>query len=209
MWLVAGLGNPGPEYAKTRHNIGFMVVDRLAARAGDIRFSKQFKGEAARIQLRAEPTILLKPVTYMNLSGDSVQPAAAYFKVPTEQVIVVHDDIDLEMGQIKIKVGGGHGGHNGIRSVAQRMGPNFFRIRLGVGRPGGRGDKVVGHVLGGFSSAEQVALEELVDAGCDAVESLMSQGLLPTQNRFHTRGKKEEKPKKSSRAKAPPRADES
>lgn len=191
MWLVAGLGNPGPEYANTRHNIGFMVIDRLAARAGDVRFTRQFKGEASRVQLRGEAIVLLKPLTFMNLSGDSVQPAAAYFKVPTEQVVIVHDDIDLEMGQIKIKVGGGHGGHNGIRSVAGRLGPNFFRIRLGVGRPNGRGDKVVGHVLGGFSGGEQVALEELIDAGSDAVESLLTQGLLPTQNRFHTRAKVE------------------
>lgn len=197
MWLIAGLGNPGPDYANTRHNIGFMVVERLAARTGGVRFTKQFKGEAARTQLRNEPIVLLKPLTYMNLSGDSVQPAAAYFKIPTENVIVVHDDIDLEMGQIKVKVGGGHGGHNGIRSVAQRMGTNFFRIRLGVGRPNGRGDKVVGHVLGGFSGAEQVALQELVDAGCDAVESLLTQGLLPTQNRFHTRAKNEKAAKPS------------
>lgn len=187
MWLIAGLGNPGAEYAKTRHNVGFMVIDKLAQRAGVSSFSKQFKAEVARADLAGQPCVLVKPQTYMNLSGDSVQPAAAFFKVPAERVIVVHDDIDLELGQIKLKIGGGHGGHNGIRSIAGRMGPEFYRVRLGVGRPGGKGGKVVGHVLGPFSKQEQTDAEILVEEGADAVELLLKEGLLAAQNRYHAR----------------------
>lgn len=185
MWLVAGLGNPGPEYERTRHNIGFLVVDRLAQRCGIGRFGKQFKAEVARAEVRGEPCVLVKPLTFMNLSGDAVQPAAAFFKVPGERVIVVHDDIDLSLGQIKLKSGGGHGGHNGIRSIAARMGPDFLRVRLGVGRPGGKGSHVIGHVLGTFSRDEEAALVSLVEQGADAVEMLIREGLLAAQQRFH------------------------
>lgn len=187
MWLIAGLGNPGPEYEWTRHNIGFLVVDRLAERWRAPAFSQQKKGAVARAIVRGEPCLLVKPLTYMNLSGECVQPLAAYYKVAPEHVIVVHDDIDLELGQIKLKRGGGHGGHNGVRSIAGRMGSDFYRVRAGVGRPGGKGDKVVGHVLGRFVGREEEAAKILIEEAADAVELLLAQGLEAAQRRFHTR----------------------
>ena len=150
MWLVAGLGNPGAEYAATRHNIGFMAIDALA---GPVRFTSKFHGESAALSIEGEKLILLKPMTYMNLSGKSVQAAMAFYKIPPANVIVLHDELDLPLGKLRIKRGGGANGHNGIKDIDQSIGPDYWRIRLGIGHPG-TPEQVHGHVLSRFSEAE-------------------------------------------------------
>lgn len=151
MFLLVGLGNPGPEYALTRHNIGFMAVDALADAA---RFSSKFHGETATLSIEDTKIILLKPMTYMNLSGKSVQAAMAFYKIAPEHIIVLHDEIDLPLGKIRIKQGGGANGHNGLKDIDQMIGPDYWRIRLGIGHPGMK-EQVHGHVLSRFSSDEQ------------------------------------------------------
>jgi PTH1 family peptidyl-tRNA hydrolase len=133
MFLVVGLGNPGAEYAATRHNIGFMAIDALA---GPARFTSKFHGETASLSIEDQKLVLLKPMTYMNLSGKSVQAAMAFYKIPPENVIVLHDELDLPLGRLRIKRGGGANGHNGIKDIDQMVGPDYWRIRLGIGHPG-------------------------------------------------------------------------
>ncbi len=156
MWLVVGLGNPGSDYAATRHNIGFMAVDALAAHE---RFSSKFHGETASRSIEGEKVILLKPMTFMNLSGKSVQAAMSFYKIPPENVIVLHDELDLPLGKIRIKQGGGANGHNGLKDIDQMVGPDYWRIRLGIGHPGMK-EQVHSHVLSRFTAEEQ----KLVDA---------------------------------------------
>lgn len=200
MWIVTGLGNPGPKYDGTRHNIGFMVVDALAARGRAGSFQTKFKGEAVTSRVGSESVLLLKPSTYMNLSGDSVGPAMQFYKVGLENLIVIHDDLDLDLGQIKLKKGGGHGGHNGIRHISGRLGPDFVRVRAGIGRPKHKG-AVSSFVLTSFSGEEQEMADLLIQKVADAVEVVISEGLLAAQNRFHE--KKAKKPK-ANREKQPP-----
>lgn len=200
MFLVAGLGNPGRGYAAHRHNVGFMVVDRLAAMA-ETSFRSKFSGEWSRVELRRNDFILLKPTTYMNLSGDSVQPCAAFFKVKPSEVIVVHDELDLPFGEVRIKKGGGHGGHNGLRSIIGRMGADFIRIRVGIGRPpaGFRGD-VADFVLSSFSAEEcGEALEKTLESASKAVLDIAARGLPAAMKKRNTRKKKPKakKPKPS------------
>lgn len=199
MWLVVGLGNPGAKYAETRHNIGFMVVDQLARKAG-VSFNTQFKAQVARSDFKSERVIFMKPQTFMNLSGESVQPAASFFKVPPEQIIVVHDDIDLDVGQLKFKLGGGHGGHNGLRDIDKRLGPNFLRVRAGVGRPQHKSAAVHSHVLGRFADSEIDEVRKLIDRSCDAVELMVGEGLKAAQNRFQVKKPKKKKPQKDPQA---------
>lgn len=203
MWLVVGLGNPGPKYAGTRHNVGFMVVDRLAERARAAPFTGKFKGELTSCHLAGEQVLLLKPLTFMNVSGDCVQPAMAFYKLHPDQLIVIHDDLDLELGQLKLKKGGGHGGHNGIRHISQRLGPEFIRIRAGIGRPPGQ-KSVSSHVLEGFSGPEADVAAILIEKTADAVELVIKDGLTAAQNRFQEK-KKQKKGKDN--AKAPPEAE--
>ena len=155
MWLVVGLGNPGSDYAQTRHNIGFMAVDALA---GHARFTSKFHSETASLSIEGEKVILLKPQTFMNLSGKAVQAAMAFYKIAPEQVIVLHDELDLPLGKIRIKQGGGANGHNGLKDIDQMIGPDYWRIRLGIGHPG-TAEQVHGHVLSKFTAEER----ELVD----------------------------------------------
>ena len=157
MWLIAGLGNPGPEYAPTRHNIGFMAVDALAGAAG---FSSKFHGETATLSIEGEKVVLLKPMTFMNLSGKSVQAAMAFYKIPPENVIVLHDELDLPLGKIRIKQGGGANGHNGLKDIDRLVGVNYWRIRLGIGHPGIK-EQVHGHVLSRFTSDEQAVVDQV------------------------------------------------
>jgi PTH1 family peptidyl-tRNA hydrolase len=194
VWIIAGLGNPGKQYEKTRHNIGFLVADKLASRAGVFSWSKQFKAEVAKLDAGGDRCVVLKPQTFMNLSGESVQGAMAFFKASKEEIIVVHDEVDLPLGRIKLKQGGGHGGHNGIRDIAGRIGPDFFRVRVGVGRPDGE-KSTSSHVLGGFSPAEQRAVDRLVEQAADAVEMIISDGLKAAQLKFHTDGAKKKNKK--------------
>jgi PTH1 family peptidyl-tRNA hydrolase len=182
--LVAGLGNPGREYERNRHNAGWMVADELARRHG-ASFRGKFSGRLAETRLGEARIALLKPETYMNESGRSVAPAARFFKLAPEAVLVVHDDVDLEPGRIQARLGGGLAGHNGLRSIAQALGTNeFLRLRLGVGRPG-RGDPrpVADYVLSPFEPEEDA--EGLVARAADAVEMLVADGLDATQARFN------------------------
>jgi PTH1 family peptidyl-tRNA hydrolase len=182
--LVAGLGNPGREYERTRHNAGWLVLDELARRHGGSWRSK-FSGSLAEVRLGELRLALLKPETYMNESGRSVGAAARFFKVPAEQVLVVHDDVDLEAGRLQARSGGGLAGHNGLRSLAQHLGSqDFLRLRIGVGRPG-RGDprSVSDWVLSNFAPEEDV--DALIARSADAVEAIATEGLEPAQQRFN------------------------
>ena len=182
--LVAGLGNPGPEHARDRHNVGWMVVDELARRHGGS-FKGKFRGRIADVRVREAKLALLKPETYMNESGASIQAAAAYYKVAPEHVVVVHDDVDLETGRLQARLGGGLAGHNGLRSIAARVGTqDFLRLRVGVGRPG-RGDRrpVADYVLSAFQPEDDG--EAVVARAADAVETLVAEGLEGTQRRFN------------------------
>ena len=182
--LVVGLGNPGREYERTRHNAGWLVLDELARRHGGSWRSK-FSGSLAEVRLGGLRLALLKPETYMNESGRSVGAAARFFKVEPRQVLVVHDDVDLEPGRLQARAGGGLAGHNGLRSLAQDLGTHDFeRLRIGVGRPG-RGDRrsVSDWVLSGFSPEDDV--DALVSRSADAVEAIASEGLETAQARFN------------------------
>ena len=184
--LVAGLGNPGREYAETRHNVGFMVADELARRHGGS-WRGKFSGELSEVRADGIRLALLKPQTYMNESGRSVGAAARFFKVEPEALIVVHDDVDLASGRVQVRLGGGLAGHNGLRSVAQQLGTSEFgRVRIGVGRPE-RGDQrpVADFVLSPFPP--EVDVEALVARAADAVESVAREGLDEAQNRFNER----------------------
>ncbi|MBN9112863.1 MAG: aminoacyl-tRNA hydrolase [Pseudonocardia sp.] len=184
--LVVGLGNPGPEYAETRHNVGFRVVELLAARAGGGRFSKhKSNADVLEGRLAGRKVVLAKPRTYMNVSGGPVAGLLRYFSVPATELVVVHDDLDLGFGVVRLKQGGGEGGHNGLRSISQSCGTrDYLRVRFGIGRPPGRQDPA-DFVLKRFSSVENKELEFAVDLAADAVEALLSDGLESTQNRFH------------------------
>jgi PTH1 family peptidyl-tRNA hydrolase len=182
--LVAGLGNPGREYARTRHNVGWMVVDELARRHGGAWRSK-FSGQLAEVRIDRARLALLKPETYMNESGRSIGAGARFFKTPVQSVLVAHDDVDLEEGRLQARAGGGLAGHNGLRSISSALGSqDFLRLRIGVGRPG-RGDRrsVADYVLAGFEPETDV--EALVARAADAVESIVRDGLDAAQQRFN------------------------
>ena len=182
--LVVGLGNPGREYERTRHNAGWLVLDELARRHGGSWRSK-FSGSLAEVRLGDAKLALLKPETYMNESGRSVGAAARFFKVPPEQVLVAHDDVDLESGRLQARSGGGLAGHNGLRSLGQHLGSqDFLRLRIGVGRPG-RGDprSVANWVLSPFAPEEDA--DALVSRSADAVETIVSEGLEAAQQKFN------------------------
>jgi PTH1 family peptidyl-tRNA hydrolase len=182
--LVVGLGNPGREHARNRHNVGWLVVDELARRH-DASWRAKFAGRLADLRVDGHRVALLKPETYMNESGRSVRAAAAFFKVEPDAVLVVHDEGDFDLGRLQVRRGGGLAGHNGLRSVAQHLGtPDFLRLRVGVGRPG-RGDprSLADFVLSDFEPHEDVA--ELVERAANAVETLDAEGLEATQRRFN------------------------
>jgi PTH1 family peptidyl-tRNA hydrolase len=184
-WLVVGLGNPGPSYAGNRHNVGFMVLDLLADRVG-ARF-KAHKGRADVVEgrLAGLPAVLAKPKTYMNLSGGPVASLRDFFKVPAERIVVVHDELDIPYGAVRLKLGGGDNGHNGLRSITASLGTrDYLRVRVGVGRPPGRQDPA-DYVLKDFSAAERKELGFHVDRAADAVEALLTGPLAAAQNVFH------------------------
>ena len=188
-FLVVGLGNPGPQYAATRHNVGFEVADLLADRAG-ASFKRHRSGaEIAEVHLGMPPApraVLAKPQSFMNVSGGPTKALAGYFDVPPEQVIVVHDELDLPLGAIRLKLGGGDNGHNGLRSLRGSLGTgDFYRVRAGIGRPPGRQD-VSDFVLSNYSSTERKELPFQVIDAADAVESLISDGLAATQQKFNS-----------------------
>jgi PTH1 family peptidyl-tRNA hydrolase len=159
--MCVGLGNPGQQYAMTRHNVGFMAVDTFAKSYDFPDFKKKFQGELSERRLDGSSYILLKPLTYMNLSGSSVQAAMAFYKLKSDQVVVFHDDLDLVPGQIKVKFGGGAGGHNGLKSLDQLIGNNYWRVRIGIGHPGVR-NMVTSYVLSPFLATDHDWLVELL-----------------------------------------------
>lgn len=184
--LVVGLGNPGPDYAKTRHNVGFMVVDLLAQRIGAaFKVHKRSGAEAATGRLGGRSVVLAKPRCYMNESGRQVGPLAKFYSVPPGDLIVIHDDLDLDFGRVRLKLGGGEGGHNGLRSIANAVSTkDFHRVRIGIGRPPGRKDAAK-FVLEAFTAAERTDLGVIYQQAADATELLIELGLEPAQNVVH------------------------
>ncbi|WP_394431516.1 aminoacyl-tRNA hydrolase [Streptomyces sp. SGAir0957] len=190
-WLIAGLGNPGPEYAMNRHNVGFMVADLLARRMG-AKFKRATKGQAQVVEGRIGPpgpanrrVILAKPMSYMNVSGGPVTALRDFYKVPTERIVAVHDELDIDYGVLRLKLGGGDNGHNGLKSMTKAMGPDYHRVRFGIGRPPGR-MQVADFVLKDFSSAERKELDYFVDRAADAVEALVTEGLERAQSSYNS-----------------------
>ncbi|MBH5335184.1 aminoacyl-tRNA hydrolase [Streptomyces pactum] len=189
-WLVVGLGNPGPEYAGNRHNVGFMVADLLAERMGG-----RFKAHRSRAQVvegRVGPpgpvgrrVVVAKPMSFMNLSGGPVTALADFYKVPVERMVAVHDELDIDFGALRLKCGGGDNGHNGLKSITKSLGPGYHRVRFGIGRPPGRMD-VAAFVLKDFSSVERRELDYFVDRAADAVETLIVDGLERAQGTYNS-----------------------
>ncbi|WP_120318006.1 aminoacyl-tRNA hydrolase [Catellatospora citrea] len=190
-WLIVGLGNPGPQYAANRHNVGFFIADLLAERTG-VKFGRHRKAVADVAEARlgfgvdAPRLVLVKPLTYMNLSGGPAAALSQFYKVPPAQIIAVHDELDIPYGQLRLKVGGGEGGHNGLRSMTKSLATKeYLRVRFGVGRPPGRQDPA-DFVLSDFSAVERKELEFLVDRAADAVEAIVRSGLAAAQLTYHT-----------------------
>lgn len=190
-WLIVGLGNPGPDYAGNRHNVGFMVADLLAQRIGG-RFKRAAKAQAQVVEGRIGPpgpdsrrVVLAKPMSYMNLSGGPVNALKDFYKVPLERVVAVHDELDIDYGTLRLKLGGGDNGHNGLKSMTKAMGPAYHRVRFGIGRPPGR-MPVADFVLKDFASAERKELDYFVDRAADAVECLLAEGLERAQSTYNS-----------------------
>ncbi|MGP9683083.1 MULTISPECIES: aminoacyl-tRNA hydrolase [unclassified Brachybacterium] len=191
-YLVVGLGNPGSKYAATRHNIGHMVLDHIAAAAGG-RFTAARRAQAVVLEGRLgipgadERVILAKTTTYMNVSGGPVKALASYYDIPPERIVAVHDEVDIPFDTVRLKLGGGEGGHNGLRDITKALGTkDYLRVRAGVGRPSG-GRDTADHVLAPFTSTERKSLELLISDAADAVEAVVLEGLTAAQQRFHSR----------------------
>ena len=190
-WLIAGLGNPGPEYAANRHNVGFMVADLLAERIGG-GFKRAGKAQAQVVEGRIGPpgpgnrrVILAKPMSYMNLSGGPVTALRDFYKVPVGNIVAVHDELDIDYGMLRLKLGGGDNGHNGLKSMTKAMGSDYHRVRFGIGRPPGR-MQVADFVLKDFSATERKELDYFVDRAADAVECLVIEGLERAQGTYNS-----------------------
>ena len=191
-YLVVGLGNPGAKYAATRHNVGQMVLDQIAAASGG-RFAAARRAQAVTLEGRIglpgadARVVLAKTTTYMNVSGGPVKALADYYDIPPERIVVVHDEVDIPFDAVRLKLGGGEGGHNGLRDISRALGTrDYLRVRVGVGRPPGNHD-TADHVLAPFSTTERRTLELLLSDAADAVESLLLEGLTAAQQRFHSR----------------------
>jgi len=190
MWLFAGLGNPGDEYARHRHNIGFMVIDKIASDHDFPDFKKKHKGLISEGKVGRHKVALLKPQTFMNLSGESVAPAAKFYKIPEEKIVVFYDEIELPPGKLRVKVGGGHAGHNGLRSMDEHLPTtNYKRVRLGVGRPDH--DNVSAHVLGNFPKSDAAWLEDLFEAISNNVKFMLDDNDAEFMNKVTLATKKE------------------
>jgi PTH1 family peptidyl-tRNA hydrolase len=185
--LIAGLGNPDREHLTTRHNAGFWFVDALAERhGGRLSANRKLEGDVAEVDISGHKVRLLKPATYMNQSGNSVAKTLAYYKIPPAQLLVVHDELDFPPGQIKLKFGGGHAGHNGMRSVIEHVGADLWRLRIGVGHPGpGRKDQVIGHVLRRASRDDEDLILEAIGRALDCVPAMLTEGPERVMNRLH------------------------
>jgi PTH1 family peptidyl-tRNA hydrolase len=187
--LIVGLGNPGPEYARTRHNAGFWLVDELARRhGGTFRHEGKHQAELARVRIDGQEIWLMKPMTFMNRSGGPVSSVLGFYKIAPGEMLVAHDEIDLPGGTVRLKEAGGHGGHNGLRDLIAAQGDGFWRLRIGVGHPGGK-DEVVDFVLTRASADEQRDIDESVRAGADAIEEMLRSGAQIAMNKLHALGK--------------------
>lgn len=175
MWLIIGLGNPGTQYQNNRHNIGFMAVDEIIRRHNFSEPKKKFQALVTEGVIGGEKVLLMKPQTFMNLSGQSAQAAAAFYKIPLDQVIVFHDELDLASGKIRTKFGGGAAGHNGLRSIDEHLGQDYWRVRLGIGHPGK--ERVLGHVLSDFSKEDKLWLEKFLGAIAEHAERLVKKDM--------------------------------
>ncbi|MFI9778869.1 aminoacyl-tRNA hydrolase [Streptomyces sp. NPDC051956] len=190
-WLIVGLGNPGPEYAMNRHNVGFMVADLLAERIGG-KFKRAGKAQAQVLEGRIgapgpqnRRVILAKPMSFMNVSGGPVTGLRDFYKVPVGNIVAIHDELDIDYGTMRLKLGGGDNGHNGLKSITKSMGADYHRVRFGIGRPPGR-MQVADFVLKDFSSTERKELDYLVDRAADAVECLVTEGLERAQSAYNS-----------------------
>ncbi|MCZ2402964.1 aminoacyl-tRNA hydrolase [Paenarthrobacter sp. Z7-10] len=186
-WLVVGLGNPGPDYSRNRHNIGHMVVEELARRMGVTFRTHKSRALVAegRLGIGGPKLVLAKPLTFMNLSGGPAAALGKFFDIPAANTIAIHDEIDIDFNTIRLKVGGGEGGHNGLRDISRTLGTkDYYRVRVGVGRPPGRAD-AASHVLKDFTSVERRELPLLIDEAADATELLITAGLIDAQQKFH------------------------
>ena len=193
MRLVVGLGNPGPEYQDNRHNLGFKVVDELLARARGSAPRAKFGAELCEVTIAGERVLLCKPMEYMNVSGQAVARVAGFWKVPISDVVVVYDELDLPFGRLKLGAGGGHGGHNGVRSLLADLGDaSFARVRVGIGRPT-PGHDPANYLLSNFSRAEAKELPDLIGAAADAVETILRSGLTTAMNKFNVKSNKDTK----------------
>jgi PTH1 family peptidyl-tRNA hydrolase len=186
MKLFVGLGNPGARYAGNRHNIGFMAVDRIAADHGFAPWRKSFKGQVAEGRLGSEKVLLLKPETFMNLSGESVRAAMDFYKLAPADIVVFHDELDLAPGKVRVKQGGGHAGHNGLRSLHQHLGEGYGRVRIGIGHPGHK-DRVSGYVLSDFAKAEAALVDDILRGISDGAEALAAGDAAGFQNKVALR----------------------
>ena len=186
-WVIAGLGNPGDRYRRSRHNIGFMVLDYLADKHGSAEPMHKFKASYREGSLGGASVILVQPQTYYNLSGESIAPIIQYFRIPPERLIVVHDDLDLEAGRLRIKRGGGDAGNRGVRSIAQALGtPEFIRVRVGIGRPN-EGGQAAQHVLAQMRNDELLIFQQVIERAAPAIEAVIAEGLEPAMNRYNQR----------------------
>jgi PTH1 family peptidyl-tRNA hydrolase len=187
MWLIVGLGNPGGEYKLTRHNVGFMAVDAMIERLGRPSAKNQFKAEVYTAKLADQPVLFCKPQTFMNLSGESVQPLMGFYKIPMENLIVLHDEIDQPFTQMKIQKNRGHGGHNGIKSISGLLGSaDYIRLRLGVGRPENPHIPVADYVLGKFTGPEFEQMPDYLVRAQEAVESILRDGVQKASTKFNS-----------------------
>lgn len=184
MFLIVGLGNPGAEYNQTRHNVGFMAADELHRHYNFGPFKAKFDGLIAEGNIDGEKVYLLKPQTYMNLSGNAVVKAASFYKILPQNIVVIHDDMDLPVGKIKVKTGGGAGGHNGLKSIDAAITPNYHRIRLGVGHPEGAKEAVVNHVLSRFSKVDAAEIEKNIELVCESIGILLKDGMVNYANKL-------------------------
>lgn len=185
--LIVGLGNPGAEYARTRHNAGFWLVDELARRlGGTFRSEPRHQGDLAKVRLEGSEVWLLKPMSFMNRSGGPTQSVAGFYKIPVDSILVAYDDLDFPAGVIRLKQGGGAAGHNGIRDIAPQVGDQFWRLRIGIGHPGDR-SAVLNYVLGRPSAEDTRSIEEAIAAGLDVLPTLINEGGQKAMHRLHTR----------------------
>ncbi|MCP4023027.1 MAG: aminoacyl-tRNA hydrolase [Desulfobacteraceae bacterium] len=185
--MIAGLGNPGTNYSRTRHNIGFLVADNIIDRCASFPIKTRFDTEYTKIKIKGQDVFIVKPLSYMNRSGFPIQKFSSYYKIDTKDIIVIHDEIDLEFGTLKIVQNRGHGGHNGVRSIVSALGKrDFVRVRVGVGRPGLSND-VSNHVLGKFSEQEKKSLDALVKNGADACLSILNKDITFAMNTWNSK----------------------